>query len=287
MLAQRRLAGVLAAVFACGGAEGPDPACFEHIGDVLVPEQSDVPLQGKVTLRDRDTRTLGGDGRPQSLREGRVQATFFDVSTRTATEAAFMQLSDECVGRISRGVPATGLTPLSIAALEVRGTARGVVRAVEMAPGIYADSGAPILSDGPLEVVGETNGEFPGFDQTIEPPDPVVLAEPLLDGSALVELGDLTIAWNRGNGDFVVLVIDPDQTTGAESGGDVICVIPDDGCHTLPAAVAVFLLASQSETFTLIVARERHRTVSLDARAFLEIESVAELRGTLKNGALR
>jgi hypothetical protein len=82
----------------------------------------------------------------------------------------------------------------------------------------------------------------------------------------------------------VIVAIDPDQTGGVESGGDVVCVLADDGCQTLPTSVAVFLLASQAETFTIIVSRHRYRAVTLDAQTFLELESIAEVRGTLVNG---
>ncbi len=274
---------VVAALVGCGGEEEPDQACFEHLGNVVVPEESDVPLQGKITLLDRDTRTLGDDGLPQALHQGRIQGAFFDVSTRTATDAAFMALSDECLGRISRGQPATGLVPLALSSLEVRGTARGTVRASEVDSGLYLDAGDPILGAGSLEVVGEGDS-FPAFDEMVTAPDPLAISDPPLDGTTLVELGDLNVAWNKGNGDFVVIAIDPDQTMGVESGGDVVCVMPDDGCQTLPASVAVFLLASQADTFTLIVSRHRYRSVTLDDRTFLEIESIAEVRGTLKNG---
>ena len=287
MSAQRALwllAGAL--VSACGnGEEEPDPACLEHLGNLVVPQASDLPLQGKVTLFDRETRTLGDDGVPQDLRQGRIQAAFFDVSARTATEAAFTQLSDECVGRVSRGQPAEGLVPLSLAALEVRGTARGAVRASEVDPGLYLDAGAPILGSEPLEVIAEAGG-FPAFDETIIAPDPLALTEPALDGSTLVDIEDLKIEWNAGNGEFVIIAIDPDQSNGAESGGDVVCVMPDDGCQILPKSVGVFLLASQAETFTIIVSRHRYRDVTLDGQTFLELESFAEVRGTLRNGVV-
>src|SRR5687767_2351178 len=212
MSAQRALA-LLMALCACKGEEEPDPACLEHIGNLVVPQASDLPLQGKVTLFDRDNRTLGDDGMPQDLRQGRVQAAFFDVSARTATDAAFMQLSDECVGRISRGEPAEGLVPLSIAMLEVRGTARGAVRASEVDPGLYLDAGAPILGADPLQVVAEAGG-FPAFDETITAPDPIALDAPPLDGSRFYQIEDLTIDWNAGNGEFVIIAIDPDTSQG-------------------------------------------------------------------------
>jgi hypothetical protein len=282
--AQRPVLALLVALFACNGEESePDPACLEQMGTVVVPAVSDVPLQGKVTLLDRETRTLGEDGVPQDLLQGRVQAAFFDISARTATEAAFSVLSDECVGRISRGQPAQGLVPLSLTTLEVRGTARGAIRAMEVDPGLYLDAGAPIFASAPLQVVGEA-ADFPAFDEQIDAPDPIALSNPALDGMAPVEFGNLDIAWNRGNGDFVLVTIDPDVTMGAESGGDVTCILADDGCQTLPTSVAVFLLASQSPTFTLIVSRHRYRAIEIDAQTFLELESIAEVRGTLVDG---
>jgi hypothetical protein len=276
----------VAALFACGDEEEPDPACLEHIGNLVVPQESDLPLQGKVTLLDRETRTLGDDGVPQELLQGRIQGAFFDVSARTATEASFTQLSDECVGRVSRGLPAQGLVPLSVAMLEVRGTARGAVRAMEVDPGLYLDAGGPILGGGTLEVVAEGDG-FPTFTETIVAPDPMLLTEPSLDGGNFLAVEDLDVVWNAGNGEFVIIAIDPDETGGVESGGDVVCIMPDDGCQTLPKSVAVFLLASQSPTFTIIVSRHRYRAVTLDDRTFLELESFAEVRGTLRNGELQ
>jgi hypothetical protein len=285
---QRALCLLLAAAttFACNGEEEPDPACLDHIGNLVVPQASDLPLQGKVTLFDRDTRTLGDDGLPQDLQQGRIQAAFFDVSARTATEAAFMQLSDECVGRVSRGLPAEGLVPLSIAMLEVRGTARGAVQAGQVGDGLYLNTGNPILGTDPLQVLAQA-GEFPAFDETIIAPDPIMLSSPPLDGSTLVDIQDLTVDWNAGNGEFVIIAIDPDITNGAESGGDVVCILPDDGCQTLPKSVSVFLLASQSPTFTIIVSRHRYRAVTIDQQTFLEIEAYSEVRGTLKSGVVQ
>lgn len=276
----------LVAAAACAGEEqqGPD-ACDEHIGSIVVPEDSDVPKQAKVTLVDRDDRTLDDDGVPQSVTRGQIQGVFFDVSARTSTPSAFSQLSAEgaCVGRTSRSMPATGLEPLAVGALRVEGTARGVVQAGERSPGQYTDVGAPLLGDDVLRIVAEA-GDFPAFDEELEAPDPMTVAEPALDGTTLVELGELPVAWNAGNGDFVLIRIDPDQTGGADSGGDVVCVVPDDGCYVLPASVAVFLLAAQTDTFTMIVSRHKYRSLELDAESYLELEASSEVRGTIKKG---
>lgn len=251
----------------------------------MVPEDSDVPKQAKVTVIDREDRTLDDDGVPQSLMRGQIQGVFFDVSARTSTPASFTALAEEgvCIGRTSRSMPAMGLEPLGVDGLRVEGTARGVVQAGERSPGQYADIGGPVLAGGTLRIVAGA-GDFPAFDEELEAPDPVTVSAPPLDGSALVELGEMSVEWNAGNGDFVLIRIDPDENSGVDSGGDVICAVPDDGCYVLPASVAVFLLAAQGDTFTMIVSRHKYRSLELDAESYLELEAISEVRGTIKKG---
>jgi hypothetical protein len=287
VVAARGLASIAPTVFlvaACdGGDDGPDPACTDHLGTVLTLDESTLARQGSVTIVDRDNRTFDEQKVPQSLSQGLIQASFFDISAGTSTPATFMQLSDVCLGRVSRAMPATGLVPLAAGALSVEGTSRGTVGAEEVNPGRYVHAGAKILGAGEMRIVA-AGGGFPAFAESLDAADPMDLVEPPLDGSTLLELGELQIAWTPGDGDFVLIVIDPDEVMGAESGGDVVCALPDDGCHVLPASVAAFLLASRSSTYTLIVARHRIRALDLDATTHLELESVAEVRGTIVSG---
>ncbi len=267
----------------CGDGSGPEipDACLQDAPLQVVPQESDLPLRGQISIRDIQDRTLDANGMPQSLNLGRVQAAFADFSASTSTPAAVTPLGDFCVGRVSRSAQ-VGARRVSLQRLSVEGTRRGAIEVASSTPGVFVEQGEPLLPDsGELRVVGTSTGGFPGFELTVAPSAPISVSEPT--AATRIELGELTVAWNAADSDFVVIVVDPDDAPGQpDSGGQVVCAVPDDGCFVLPTVASAFLLSAQTETYTLVVERHRYRAMEVSG-AFIELEAISQWSSTIDN----
>src|SRR5687768_12186966 len=85
-----------------------------------------------------------------------------------------------------------------------------------------------------------------------------------------------------GHGDYARITASPKGDTGM--GGQVACLVADDGCFVLPSGATSFLLASRTREYSLSVERHRYRSVRLEPNVTLDVDMVTEHRITLLNG---
>jgi hypothetical protein len=278
----------LVASAACGDSEDPPPtssACDEMTPPSVFPLEVDVPKRGTVKVRDLRLRTLDPEGRAQDALTGRVTAQFGDFSSVTSTPAAEIPLSLLCVGVVSRPGREGDVGRLGMESVQIEGTARGTIRATQTSTGVFVDVGSAVIdgADASLRIVA-VGGPAPGFvsfDETLTSPLPMEVLAPPLEGTSLV-FGPLEVRWVPGNGDFVSIELFPEGPGGA-SGGQVACVVRDDGCFVLPEAASAFVLGSGSDTYSLRVGRFNYRAFGAGVDTFFDLSASSEWRQTLES----
>ncbi len=277
----RHKAGLYFFFIAACGEDAPPATLCDPDAPLQLPGPQGQALQASVRIRDRVDRSWDANQTPRSLNQGTIQADFVDLSAVTSTPAAFLLLGDQCVGRTSRP-QSSAPTFLPMTSLSVAGTSRGTVSAMTAGVGKFALVGEPFLGADPLVISADTDGDrsFPAFTETVASLPALSLSAPALI-DATMGLDDLPFRWEAASGDFVTLTLVPDQAN-VESGGQVICTIRDDGCFDLPAAATNFLLAADTESYTVIISRHRLTTNNLRADAYLELQSIQELRFTVQ-----
>jgi hypothetical protein len=281
-------------VTACGGSSteppgGNNPICRNQ-GVAQLPLAVTVPIRGSLTIKDRIDKTVDAAGKPGNTTLGMVVAYFGDYSTVTSTKSPLRDLSEGCVGVIGRPLNSSA-TPLPLASLAIKGTAKGDVLATRTSTGVFTLASADPLMQGigSVHAVGsmESGMSFPAFDQAIDAVITMEVTEPPSDGKAELKDQDLTFSWVKGAGDWAEIDIVPVMTdTQMAKGGQVSCFVPDNGCFTVPKDATMFLLASQANRYTASVERHHYVGATLDARTHLDLETIAEFRLTLLNGVL-
>lgn len=249
---------------------------------------------GKLTIRDQKDRRVDPVMGAALSEIGLIQGSFFDVSTQTSTPAVVLEFPEidgsagSCVGRVSRATVGGTRRGLTLSGLEVEGTSLGTLQVPSTASGVYVYSGDPLIRRGQmLRAVGEASDDFPGFDVSIDPVEPMDLIAPDPRGDDELNYTDLTVAWTAGTGDLVQIVIDPtDEPSAAESGGQVTCLVPDDGCYVIPSSAVEFLLASGATRFDLSIERQRLLGSFPADDAYIGVEVTSEMMITVKNGVL-
>ena len=176
---------------ACSG-EGLDPQgqCSDDPTATQGPLGSDATRVGFVSIRDILDQTDDEAGVPQTVRSGRLQAGFADLSAVTSTPAQVMPLGPSCFGLISLPVKSGQSEPLTMAEIRVEGTARGSVLASQASPGTYVAVGDPLLGADALRFLGtaDPSTPFPGFDEALPAlRSDVMLSVPAADGTAAGE----------------------------------------------------------------------------------------------------
>lgn len=122
------------------------------------------------------------------------------------------------------------------------------------------------------KVQGRTDpGYFPSMEIQVGVPDRLELTEPA--PNAKVGARDLTIRWKKGNGDYVV--IDVSNADGATT-DKIVCVVADDGCHTIFAGDLEFFDMKPESKVKVSILRERSRVTSagnasLEAKAYSRV----------------
>jgi hypothetical protein len=276
-----------AAIVACGGEDPPPPP--SGCADDTPPEIAAVTqtaIRGVVTLRDRRDRTLDAGGTAQDVIQGRLSATFGDFSTVTSTPSSLSVLGP-CVGVVSRPTSSGQVRRLDLEQLTVRGTALGDIIAMRASAGFYQSSEMRLFMPGAgsLTFVGtEMAGGFPAFEEAIEAVDTIALDAPNADAAELL-IDPLELRWAAGDGDYVDVTISPEEMEQT-GGGQLLCIVRDDGCFTIPSEANTFLLASQTERYTLSIQRHRYRALHPNADTTLELDVISEELLTLKNGVL-
>lgn len=273
----------------CGDdVDSSNDACTAS-GAQATPIASNAPRSAVIRARDVWDRTVDETtGQAKDLRSGRLQAGFADLSTVTSSPAVTMPLGEHCFGLVSRPVRRGQATPIFVSEVRVEGTARGPIQATRAGPGTFIANGEPILGDGEGNlrfVVSSTAGPgFDGVDETLAglrgdvgltAPDPY--APPGLTTDVY------PVRWSAAGADWVEITFTPEQD-GVDDGGQVICVVADQGCFDLPVAAAAFLLSGNADGYTMSVELHRYRGVERDAEHVLEVEAVAETRLTVPNG---
>ncbi|MCA9550133.1 MAG: hypothetical protein KC933_08865 [Myxococcales bacterium] len=239
-----------------------------------------------MSIRDILDQTDDEAGVPQTVRSGRLQAGFADLSAVTSTPAQVMPLGPSCFGLISLPVKSGQSEPLTMAEIRVEGTARGSVLASQASPGTYVAVGDPLLGADALRFLGtaDPSTPFPGFDEALPAlRSDVMLSVPAADGTAALTVDAFPVRWTPAGADWVEITLEP-KSDQVEDGGLVVCQVKDEGCFDVPVAATNFLLAGNAETYTLSVQLHRYRGVEPEAGAFLEVEAVAETRLTVDNG---
>jgi hypothetical protein len=248
-------------------------------------------ILGTITLRDRIDRSVDPTGAPMQIQLGTLTADFGDYSAISSTASAEMDLTEGCVGIISRPVRTGMVKPLGLQNLSVKGTAKGEILATSTSTGVYSISQHdPLMANvASVEIVGVTAGmgSFPSFDQMIKVVTPMEATEPKSDGTPELKNQAFTVGWVAGDSDWAEVDVTPvlkDMTMS--NGGQVACFVPDTGCFTVPAMAATFLLAAQADVYTVSIQRHRYVATMLGAGSGVEAEAISEWRLSLKNGVL-
>jgi len=222
---------------------------------------------------------------------GMMTADFGDYSTISSTASAEMDLTQGCVGIISRPVRSGMVKPLKLQSLTLKGTSKGELMATATSTGVYSLSQSqPLMLDVPsVRVVGvmAAMNAFPSFDQAVDVVTPMEVTGPASSGAAELKNEAFTVTWTAGQSDWAEIDIIPVlKDTTMSNGGQVVCFVPDSGCFSVPAMASTFLLASLADVYTVSVARHRYVATMLDARSGVEVDAIAEWRLSLKNGVL-
>lgn len=271
-------------------------ACLGDPPPAAQPVESTAAIRGSVRIRNRRDRTLDAEGVATDLHSGLIQSDFADFTAVTSNPSAVMALSPSCVGVISRPTRSGRPVPLELGGLIVDGSPRGLLSATRTSTGVYVSSSEEFLMSGGenLRVVGSAalgGGGYPAFEERVTGVAQLELIQPASDGTGLIRADDLPVVWTEGDGDWVEIVIAPETrepltpVAGAPSasGGQVVCVVPDDGCYVLPLAATRFLLASEADVYTLRVERRRTRSTTPLGDVFLEISASSEWKTSLDN----
>jgi hypothetical protein len=181
--------------------------------------------------------------------------------------------SFSCWGIYGRPVETGDPVPLAVDS--------GVVEAANLSGDIVLESsdpgvwGVPALHEAlfegdPVTVRfsgGDNDGEFPSFERTVTPPDPMVMIEPDPTASEhlLDMLADTLIWWEAGNGDYVEIEIRPVFDPGDDTVWTLVCYTFDDGCHVVPAEAIGWLTSVATAEYTIEVSRVRFSVEDLTA----------------------
>ncbi|MBK8012303.1 MAG: hypothetical protein IPK13_13220 [Deltaproteobacteria bacterium] len=281
---------------ACGGKE-PSPggeACENHVPLAGFPATPIRARIGRLTIRDQKDRRVDPVMGAASSEVGLIQGSFFDVSAQTSTAAVVLEFPEidgtagSCIGRVSRATVGGTRRGLMLSGLSVEGTSLGTLEVPSTALGVYVYTGDPLIVEQRLlRAVGQASDDFPGFDVTVSALEPMNVLAPDPRGDDELGFADLTVAWTAGTGDLVQIVIDPtDEPSTAESGGQVTCLVPDDGCYVIPSSAIEFLLASGATRFDLSIERQRIAGAFPADDAYVGVEVTSEMMITVKNGVL-
>ena len=142
--------------------------------------------------------------------------------------------------------------------------------------GFYTLDGDPAsfysASEVKATVQGRTDpGYFPSMEVQVGVPDRLEIVEPA--PNAKVGARDLTLRWKKGNGDYVVIDISNADGTTTDK---IVCVVLDDGCHTILAGDLEFYDMKPDSKVKISVLRERSKvttsgTASLEAKAYSRV----------------
>ncbi len=119
-----------------------------------------------------------------------------------------------------------------------------------------------------VKVEGRTDpGYFPSLEQEVGVPDPLEVVEP--GPNAKVGARDLTLRWKKGNGDYVVIDVSAADGTTTDK---IVCVVLDDGCHTILAGDLEFYGMKPESKVKVSLLRERSK-VATSGNASLEVKA--------------
>lgn len=283
------MATLVALLSACSGGDEPepdDPRCLETMSPVGAPSAGNARFVGVIDVTDVRQFEIDAAGALSETHIGRITGTFADyMNVETGTPAMELPLGDTCRGIVSRSQPGSPRR-VAIESLVVRGTSQGEVTVAQAVPGVHREISDPFL-DGASELTAviTSSGAFPSFEGRFTPAEPITLTEPVSDGTGELTRAGVRLRWNEGNGDAVVIVIQPFDPNGmVQSGGQVICEVIDDGCMDVPATAATFLLGANVDTYKLIVARVVANGAVADDQTFIRMDSASEWRTDLDNG---
>lgn len=264
---------LLLALGACSSDEGEQGDCWNQDSPSGASHPDGTKHRGQVSVEHAVEYEGGATGKTSRS----IVATFADISQ------AYMESrkSDLNIGDLTcyglTGAPYKVCTdpspgaPCSVETLEadkveVEGVGSGVVTLEQTGPGKFnkLDVPDPLFGAAPVKVVVTSaggTGDFPAFDQSLEPPDLLELRSPS-PTSASVGTQDLTVSWKAGNGDLLVLELAPGDPTSTDK---VRCILADDGCHTVMVGALEWLEIDPGSQFRLILKRVRSAVKSLDA----------------------
>ncbi len=253
----------------------------------IVPE---VPGQGRVALTDEVDSTIDDEGTPRSIERSRTQASFAAQTNPEADSSpAELELSDQCIVVVSRPPPGPLVPSIDqdVGTLTISGPASGPWRLSPLADGSYNRTDSPVYETAAdlIEVEGE-GGSFGAFSATVPSVTPLLLTAPTLDGSGAILPGELTFEWVAGEADYVEIRVSPVFNDPRRSGGQVICVVADDGCFNLPSAATRSLRADNTATYIMSVQRTNVRLVMPDPDRVIKISAISRVRATLVYGGI-
>lgn len=212
-------------------------------------------------------------------RDNSITASFSDI---TAVETS-SRAQDTNIGGFAcfglTGSPTTkcreGFSePCVVEALDVdtvivEGLEAGTRQLNRASTGKFSDLEVPEPFLGSLPITVNVTGRddqayFPSYDQTLEPPQELVLQAPDPDGGQPVGPSDIRFRWKPGDKDRDLITIDIASTDQSIT-DKVKCYVLDDGCHTLLPDALEWLEIAQGDTFRVTVTRSRRTVKSLDS----------------------
>ncbi len=268
---------IIASAVACGdeASNGGAGACTSE--PPSLPFGPSAEIEGSMNVTDT-TVMVGTDAALQSRISG-----LFQRVVSTGTPAAVRPLGPLCVGTVSR----TQLPRVE------RLSAGPVTVGLDADPTVLQPNDALLYSyfenavlrlDGVVGVSGEGGGagtEFPAFQIASAVPEPLTVLEPLTDGTAPVPFGDMSVRWNAGSGQWVLVEIVPDPLPN--DGGKVECYFRDTGCGVVPAVATTFL-SPAADKFLVSVSRNHAESAQLDDETKISVRVRSTVRFEMTQG---
>jgi hypothetical protein len=118
-----------------------------------------------------------------------------------------------------------------------------------------------------LTIVGTGGQDIPAFTTYVQVPEPVTLTAPATGLFASVDASsDLTVSWNAGTGDMVLVTLTPlSSTFQPVAGAGLVCTAPGDpGVLTIPTAALSAVKSSGVGTVAIGVTRMRTSAANVE-----------------------
>lgn len=259
---------------------------------VTAPDTALIRSQVKLEARAR----FGADGAAEAV-SNLATAAFVDSTRveRVNRSVNDQKFSMTCAGLTGAPVdqcrepyqdPECIRVQLEVDELQITGVPGGL-SLEKKGTGTYVNNEAPdpLFGDEELGVAVTVSkagdpAYFQSYAQKLAPPPQLVIEEPK-PGQA-VGAHDLQVCWTGKGADVIEIAIqieraDPDAPADTDK---VVCLVKDDGCHTVPAAAFDWLYLGQlapDDLFKVSISRERTAVEVLDDKTAAELKAAYQI----------